>query len=219
MLAATAPALAQSDGFLLFTDPGGYYSIEFPRDWRWTIVAGSREPMAMFVQQRSEAAIIVERSRMRQRLAPADITEVFANIEVDSLKETQPRISGVTARIETWGSSRVIVIDYTRPGGAENERIRRYLLPRGAGALPCDMYGPHQSLHALRALVCDGGEVAQGIRPSRLFVDRSLNRLLTPPGHGDTEARSKMGPCASRASVAAVEAKGAQAPVEFFRGG
>jgi hypothetical protein len=123
------PVYAQAEGFLLYTDPERRYSIEFPRDWRWEIVAGSREPMAVFVHPRSEAALIVERLRMRQRLAPGEVTEVFAEIEADSLKESQPRVSNVSSRIETWGSQRVIIIDYRRPGIDAFEQVRQYSFP------------------------------------------------------------------------------------------
>jgi hypothetical protein len=125
-------AIAQSrPGYLLFTDPLQRFSIEFPRDWRWMMVSGSGEPIATFVDPRSEAAVVVERFRLKQRLGPDDITGLFAELEVEYLKEHQRGVQNVVARVTTRGAIRAVVVDYSRPGQQEQERVRMYSFPAG----------------------------------------------------------------------------------------
>ena len=131
-----ATPLAQKGGYLLFTDPSKRYSVEFPKDWKWTVVAGAGEALATFVHPKSEAAIVVERFRMKQSLAQADITDVFAQIETDVLKENQPRVMEVNARVINQGQKRLVQIDYKRPGVGEpgkvqDERVRQFSFPIG----------------------------------------------------------------------------------------
>ena len=123
------PAFALKEGFLLFTDPGRRFSIEFPKDWRWTIVAGSGEALVTFVHPKSEAAIVVERFRMKQALAQNEVTDLFGQIESDVLKENQPKVSDVAAKVLTQAGKRLALIDYTRPGLGERERVRQYSFP------------------------------------------------------------------------------------------
>ena len=129
-----ATALAQKGGYLLFTDPSRRYSVEFPRDWTWTIVAGAGEALATFVHPKREAAIVVERFRMRQTLEQNEITEIFGEGETALLKENQPRITDVNARIVEQGGKKFVQIDYRRPGigepgKVEDERVRQYSFP------------------------------------------------------------------------------------------
>jgi len=131
-----AVPLAQRGGSNLFTDPSGRYSIEFPRDWSWTIVEGAGEALSTFVHPKKEAAIVVERFRMKQVLAQGDITDIFAQIESDLLKENQPRVSEVSARVVNQGQKRLVQIDYKRPGIGEpgkvqDERVRQFSFPIG----------------------------------------------------------------------------------------
>jgi hypothetical protein len=88
----------------LFTDPSGRYSIEFPKNWSWTIVEGAGEALSTFVHPKKEAAIVVERFPDETVLSQGDITDIFAQIESDLLKENQPRVSDVSARVMTQGT-------------------------------------------------------------------------------------------------------------------
>src|SRR5262245_12467833 len=78
-------ALAQRPDYLLFTDPGKRFSVEFPKDWKWLPIEGSQEAIITFIQPKSEAAVVVERSRLKRNLTNSDITDVFAQIETDLL--------------------------------------------------------------------------------------------------------------------------------------
>jgi hypothetical protein len=126
--------LAQKGGNNLFTDPSRRYSIEFPRGWDWTMVEGAGEPLSTFVHPKKEAAIVVERFRMKVPLAQDQITDTFAQFETDLLKDNQPRASEINARIVMQGPKRLVQIDYKRPGvgepgKVEDERVRQFSFP------------------------------------------------------------------------------------------
>ena len=129
MLAGTA--IAQRPNYLLFTDPQKRYSVEFPKEWQWMMVSGSGEPLVTFIQPRKEAAVVVERYRMRVALGRDQITDTFEKIEADLLKENQPRASDVAAKTVTQNGRRLILIDYFRPGIDARERVRQYSYPVG----------------------------------------------------------------------------------------
>jgi hypothetical protein len=124
-------ALAQRPNYLLFTDPQRRFSVEFPRDWTWMMVSGSGEPLVTFVHPRKEAAFVVERFRMRQKLERDEVTDLFAQIEAEVLKENQPRATDVASKIVTESNRRLILIDYLRPGLDVRERVRQYSYPVG----------------------------------------------------------------------------------------
>ena len=133
VLCALSASAGPEDGFLLFTDPEARFSVEFPKDWEWSIVAGSGEALVVFVQPKKEAAIVVEHSRMKQSLAPEDVTDVFAQIEGEVLKENQPRATGIAAQIVKRNGLPRVLVDYSRPGvgGGEPQRVRQYSMPTG----------------------------------------------------------------------------------------
>ena len=127
-------SFAQKGGYLLFTDPSRRYSVEFPKDWTWTVVAGAGEALATFVQPKREAAIVVERFRMRQSLEQSEITEIFSEGEAKTLKDNQPRVMDVKAKVVVTGGKKFVLIDYRRPGvgepgKVEDERVRQYSFP------------------------------------------------------------------------------------------
>jgi hypothetical protein len=131
-----APLAQKGGGNNLFTDPSRRYSIEFPRGWDWTIVEGAGEPLSTFVHPKKEAAIVVERFRLKIPLAKDQITDAFAEFETELLKENQPRASEINARIVMQGSKRLVQIDYRRPGvgepgKVEDERVRQFSFPLG----------------------------------------------------------------------------------------
>src|SRR5262245_30455519 len=116
------------------TDPSGRYSIDFPRDWGWMMVEGAGEPLSTFYHPKKEAAIVVERFRMKLALSQDEITDAFAQFETDTLKDNQPRASEINARIVMQGSKRLVQIDYKRPGvgepgKVEDERVRQFSFP------------------------------------------------------------------------------------------
>lgn len=130
-LTVAGSVLAQRPNYLLFTDPQRRYSVEFPKEWQWLMVSGAGEPLVTFIHPRKEAAVVVERYRMRQPLARDEVTDLFAQIETDVLKENQPRATDVAGKIVTQNGRRIILIDYFRPGLDTRERVRQYSYPVG----------------------------------------------------------------------------------------
>jgi hypothetical protein len=96
------------------------------------MIYGSSEPVATFVQGKQEAAIVVERVRLRQRLDPRDVTDVFAQIEADVVKETQPGAADVAAKLTREEKGPIVVVDYTRETLGGRQRVRQYSIPAGA---------------------------------------------------------------------------------------
>jgi hypothetical protein len=131
-LCGALSAIAQRrDDVLIFTDPGRRFSVEFPQDWQWTLVAPSGQPLAMFVQPKSEAAAIVERVRLNLRLEPNEITDTFADSESKYIRENQPKAKDIVATLTTRNGKRIVIVDYTRDGIGERERVRQYSFPVG----------------------------------------------------------------------------------------
>jgi len=126
-----AQALAQRPNYLLFTDPGRRFSVEFPKEWTWLIVSGSGEPLVTFIHPRKEAAVVVERFRMRQPLSRDEVTDLFAQIEAEVLKENQPLAADVVSKMVNEKGKKITVIDYVRPGIDTKERVRQYSIPVG----------------------------------------------------------------------------------------
>ncbi len=131
LLASTGLYAQTLPGFLLFTDPAGRFSIEFPGDWNWTIISPSGEPLATFVHPSTEAAVIVEHFRLNQPLGPDDVTELFADIELERVRESQRGVQSLQDRVVTRGGRPWAIIDYVRPGLREDERVRQYSIPSG----------------------------------------------------------------------------------------
>ena len=126
-----ADLLAQRPNYLLFTDPQRRFSVEFPREWTWLMVSGSGEPLVTFIHPRKEAAVVVERFRMRQKLNRDEVTDLFAQIESEVLKENQPLAADVVSKIVVENGKKLILIDYVRPGIDTRERVRQYSVPVG----------------------------------------------------------------------------------------
>ena len=71
---------------------------------------------------------------MKIPLAADQITDSFAEFETELLKDNQPRVSDVEARIVMQGQKRLVQIDYKRPGvgepgKVEDERVRQFSYP------------------------------------------------------------------------------------------
>ena len=135
---ASGPAAGGQFGFLkrdpriefqAFKDPNERFTLAYPKDWQ--VIAGAGDVLVTFAAKSGEAALVVERFRMNTTLAPEDITELFAQIETDVLKERQPKATDVIAKIDAVASMRAIVIDYARPGLSRPERARQYSFPTG----------------------------------------------------------------------------------------
>ena len=115
--------------YVAFKDPGQQFVLEYPKDWQ--AIGGAGDVVVSLAQKKNEAAVIVERFKMNTALAPQDVTDLFAQIETDVLKERQPKATDVASKVVDQNGQRLIVLDYARVGVAGPERVRQYSFPLG----------------------------------------------------------------------------------------
>jgi len=111
-------------GYATFQDPDATFALEYPSSWQ--ITTGRGDLVVTFTAPRREAVVTIERLRMSIPLTPGDITEAFADIERDLLKERQPGVSDVRARLEDRRGQPMVIADYSRSGVRGQERVRQY---------------------------------------------------------------------------------------------
>jgi hypothetical protein len=110
-----------------FTDQGGRFQLEYPKDWQ--PILGVGDVLVTFAQKKGEAAFVIKRFQLLDD--PGAINEVFGQLESDALKMDQPQAKDVSFKIAGANGRAVVVIDYSRPGLAGPERGRQYSFPIG----------------------------------------------------------------------------------------
>ncbi len=136
---ATAPAGAQEASWIgrdsrlqvqPFQDPAGQFAFEMPRR-DWELAPGGGPIVATLLHRRFEAVVFVEHARLNQPLAPEDITDLFAELEVDRLRQQQPGVVDVEARILDVDDRRIVALQYQRRGPKGPETVRQYSIAEG----------------------------------------------------------------------------------------
>jgi hypothetical protein len=105
-----------------------HFQVDYPKDWQPTAGVGGDE-VVTFAQKKGEAALVISKFHMNQ--TPGQISDLFAQIEADTLKERQPQATGVSHKLVGSNGQPVITVDYTRPGLAGQEQGRQYSFPVG----------------------------------------------------------------------------------------
>lgn len=98
----------------------------------WMALPASGPVLWMMTTKKGDGVVIVERTALRQALEPSDITELFAQIETDAIKEGQPKAADFQSRVIDAGERRLVAVQYGRPGVLGSERVRQYSMPVGA---------------------------------------------------------------------------------------
>jgi hypothetical protein len=98
----------------------------------WMALPGSGPVLWMMTSKKGDGVVIVERTSLRQALEPSDITDLFAQIETDAIKEGQPKAADFQSRVIDAGERRLVAVQYGRPGVLGSERVRQYSMPVGA---------------------------------------------------------------------------------------
>jgi hypothetical protein len=107
---------------------GEGFQVEWPKkDW---LVVPSGSLALVLVSKKGDAAVVVQRSSLRQPLDPSDITELFAQLEAESIKEQQ-KVLDLQARVIDAGARRLVAAQYQRDGALGVERVRQYSVPAG----------------------------------------------------------------------------------------
>ena len=106
-------------------------TIEYPdRDWQQLPGAGT--VLVTFATKRGDAAVVIERAKLGQPLNAGDLTDVFADIESDLVKERYPDATDVKATLAAHGTlGQVVRVEFTRPAAGGAERVRQFSAPGG----------------------------------------------------------------------------------------
>lgn len=97
----------------------------------WMVLPSSGSLLLVLAARKGDAVVLVERSALRQPLEAADITDLFAQIEVDAIKERQPKAADFQSKVLDAGDRRLVAVQYARPGVLGNEKVRQYSWPIG----------------------------------------------------------------------------------------
>ena len=124
---AQLPFFGNKSDYKPFNDPGGRFHLDQPKDWQ--VTAGVGDVLFTFAQKKGEAALVIEHFRLSD--TPGEISELFGQLEADTLKQRQPLASDLVMKILGSNGRPVITIDYARPGLAGPEKGRQYTFPIG----------------------------------------------------------------------------------------
>lgn len=106
------------------------FTVDYPKkDWLTLVGVGSSS-VVLFHKSR-EAAVAVERTKVRVPLAINDINNQTATLEIDEWQLRRPLATGFSPQFVDFLGTRSILIDFTQPGAQGPERVRLYVLPRG----------------------------------------------------------------------------------------
>jgi hypothetical protein len=106
------------------------FTCEYPAK-DWDIVSGGATSLVAVTQKKHEATIVVEYQPMQIELAPSEIDENFAKLEVEPISGRQSGVSQLSSKIQDVNGHRAIVIEYSRTGAMGPEHVRQYSLPIG----------------------------------------------------------------------------------------
>jgi glucose/arabinose dehydrogenase len=97
----------------------------------WMVLPSSGSVLLVIASRKGDAVVLVERSSLQQPLQAADITDLFAQIETDDIKERQPKSADFQSKVLDSGDRRLVAVQYTRPGVLGAEKVRQYSIPVG----------------------------------------------------------------------------------------
>ncbi len=123
--------------------------VEFPTK-DWMVLPSSGALVLAAASRKGDAVVLIERSTLRQALDPADITDLFAQIEIEAIKERQPKAADFVSKVLDSGARRLVAVQYSRPGVLGSERVRQYLGPGRHRSLPGDLHQQRRAVCRLR---------------------------------------------------------------------
>jgi hypothetical protein len=152
MLDAQAkPAAGVRKGYQLFRGYPDRFTFEYPiKDWEQ--IAGGTSSVLTLTQKKREAAVVIEYQPLRLELAPNEIDEEFAKLELEPVTTRQPGATSTGLKLVEMGANKVIVIEYSRKGLAGPETVRQYSLALGKHlyrivcSAPTASFGKHDAV-------------------------------------------------------------------------
>ena len=104
--------------------------VDLPRK-DWAVLPSSGSGLLTLVTRKLDAMFSADQTVLRQELTPADITDLFGQIETEAIKERSPKASQFESRVIDTGGRRLVVVQYVRPGALGTEKVRQYSIPAG----------------------------------------------------------------------------------------
>ncbi len=134
-----------------FKDPAGRFELEYPqKDWSPFPVGGSA--IAILSRNDRTATLVVDLSRLTEPLATSEVA-TNAQIELESLKEQQPKAKEFTSEILDSKAGHGSLIRYARLGATGPERVMRYSVAVGLDLYRLDVVVPEGSLAKYEAIL------------------------------------------------------------------
>jgi hypothetical protein len=127
--AAQAARMGKSSSDNQLKTPLGF-TVDYPKK-DWQVVVGAGSSIVVFVHKSRQATVAIERTRVEHPLAPNEITDQTAQLEIEDWQARRPLATGFKHEFVDFGG-RDIAIDFTQHGAQGAERVRMYTLPRGA---------------------------------------------------------------------------------------
>jgi hypothetical protein len=124
---AGPPPKSPNDNRLSF----GSFSVDYPKK-DWQVLGGTGSSIVVFVHKSRDATVAVERTKIAVPLAPNEIVDQTAALEIEEWQARRPLSAGYSHQIFDAMGARSIVIDFNQPGPAGAEHVRMYTMPRGA---------------------------------------------------------------------------------------
>ena len=97
----------------------------------WMVLPSSGCMVLSLANRRGDAVVLVERSTLAVALDASAITNVFAEIEISTIKESHPKATDFQSKILDLGPRTAGGGAGPRPGVLGTERVRQYALPIG----------------------------------------------------------------------------------------
>jgi hypothetical protein len=149
-----------------YRDSAGRFDLEYPtRDWTELEVGGAT--LAIIERNDRTATFVIELDRLVEPLGPSEIA-TNAQIELDALKEQQPKARDFQAELIETNAGRGAVIRYARQGKKGPERVIRFSIAIG------------RDLYRLAAIVAEGSLARH--EPIILHMMDSFKTSATPAG-------------------------------------
>ncbi len=106
-------------------------ALEYPAE-DWNTVSGDQESLVALAPAAGDAMVVLKRARIDVPLTPEEITDVFAEIEMDLIREEEPQAGTFRSLTLDPEGVTVIVTEYTRPGPRGMQSMRQYSFPKGS---------------------------------------------------------------------------------------
>ena len=97
----------------------------------WMVLPSSGPVLLVLASRKGDAVVLVERSVLLVALDAADITDLFAQIEIDAIKKQHPKATDFQSKVLDAGQRRLVAVQYSRTGVLGSERVRQYSMPIG----------------------------------------------------------------------------------------